>query len=353
MCQALAQNGHDVQLVASSPIIRNTVSAHGYYGIRDIFKVILLKGKSDKIAGLLLFLTNFLFFIKKTSPPDVFYGRDIFTLYIASLISKGTPFYFEAHKPPTTVVHMFLTRKLAMHKNLLKLVVITHALKEEFLKIFPDLADQKILVAPDGADLPEPGSTKKEIKTANGKIVIGYVGHLYPGRGMDLVYKLSMRLPQYDFHIIGGNKKDVERWQKACISLENIHFQGFVPHKDLDCFYDAMDIVLAPYQSKVTIAGGGGDTVRWMSPLKIFEYMAFAKPIIASDLPALKEILCDGFNAVLCPPDSLDDWVNAVELLVRDKHLREQIAANAYACLKEKYTWRERASLILKYVGLS
>ena len=61
------------------------------------------------------------------------------------------------------------------------------------------------------------------------------------------------------------------------------------------------DILIAPYAAQVSHAGGG-DIGRWMSPLKLFEYMAAERPVVTADLPVLREVVRDGETALLCPP---------------------------------------------------
>jgi len=280
--------------------------------------------------------------------PQIVYGRDLFTLTIASLVYK-IPFFYEAHKPPSNFVYYLLSRLLINNKLLVKLVVITNSLKEEYLARFPRLPGEKVLVAPDGADIPEQAVCLNPDQDKSGKMVIGYVGHLYPGRGIDLIFTLARELPQFIFRIVGGNEQDIAYWQNICRGVDNIEFTGFIPPKELPRVYAGIDLVLAPYQDRVSIPGGG-DTVRWMSPLKIFEYMAFAKPIIASDLPALREVLTDGVNTLLCRPESTADWARAIRLLEQDKSFHRQIAANAFEDLTSNYTWDKRAALILGQV---
>lgn len=349
MCQALAQLGHELHLVASQFAPVSLDSIFDYYGVSRRFKVTLLKGRTDKVHGLFLYLLRFYLFLKKRKKaglPDLIFSRDLFTLTVATLFSD-VPFYFEAHKPPTSFIHFWLTRRLMRNRNLKKLIVITGALQEEYRGLFPELPAEKILVAPDGADMPEEAPDGGEDSNLKGsRLTIGYVGSLYPGRGLEVILGLAKRLPQYEFLIVGGSAKDVERWRNSCISQENICFTGYVPPRELARHYRKIDIVLAPYQEKVAISGGG-DTARWMSPLKIFEYMAYGKPIIASDLPALKEILTHDHNALLCPPACLDEWTKAVQLLAEDQNLRHRLAATAFSCLQEKYTWEKRAAAII------
>ena len=118
----------------------------------------------------------------------------------------------------------------------------------------------------------------------------GYVGHLYRGRGVELIAKLAERCSWAEFHVIGGMQKDIDEWRGRCAGIANIVFHGFCPPAQVQSHMARLDVMLAPYQRRVATFGGGRDTSQWMSPMKIFEYMAAGKPMIASDLPVLREI---------------------------------------------------------------
>ena len=79
--------------------------------------------------------------------------------------------------------------------------------------------------------------------------------------------------------------------------------------------------------------------------MKIFEYMAAAKPIIASDLPVLREVLNDS-NAILVDPEDIDAWRDALAAL-RDPKRREQLGRKAHDDFLRSYTWQARASRVL------
>jgi len=84
-----------------------------------------------------------------------------------------------------------------------------------------------------------------------------------------------------------------------------------------------------------------------MSPLKIFEYMAAGKPIVCSDLPALREILTHGETAFLLDPNDLDGWANTLQMLRNNENLGMSIGSAARKELEEKYEWRVRAKRVL------
>jgi glycosyltransferase involved in cell wall biosynthesis len=105
--------------------------------------------------------------------------------------------------------------------------------------------------------------------------------------------------------------------------------------------------MLAPYQEKVAIFGGKGDTSRWMSPLKIFEYMAYGKAFIASDLNVLKEVLKHRYNSMLCPADDYEAWKSALIELQNNKDFAVLLGKNAREDVSSKYTWKLRAKAAL------
>ena len=118
---------------------------------------------------------------------------------------------------------------------------------------------------------------------------------------------------------------------------------GYVANSELPTFYAACDVLLMPYQREVA-GSGGGNTANYMSPMKMFEYMATGRMIIASDLPVLREIL-DDTNAVLCDPDDIPAWRNALQRAKIDAEWSLSLAGNASAKV-ENFTWKRRVQNI-------
>ena len=226
--------------------------------------------------------------------------------------------------------------------------------------MFPSLEESEVVVAPDGADIPGTENDKSgEVPNWQGRaglLQVGYVGALYPGKGMELISDLSLLLEDVDFHIIGGDESDLKYWKEK-MQQKNVYFHGFVPHGKLYSYYRKFDIVLAPYQKKVLIAPRdisakwNTDIARWISPQKIFEYMAYGKPIIASSLPVIKEVLKDEENALLCDPEDVKSWQSAILKLKENKPLRRKLGARAFSDLKSKYTWKKRAQKVLQGIN--
>lgn len=119
-----------------------------------------------------------------------------------------------------------------------------------------------------------------------------------------------------------------------------------MPTSEIYKYRNACDVLLAPYQQKVSIHGGTGDTSAFMSPLKIFEYMASGKLMLVSDMPVLREVL-DNSICMLLPPEDVSAWCQALEQ-AKDSDLRKRYADEALNTFLAHHTWEARAKAVLK-----
>ena len=343
MCQAFAVNGHDVTLYAIQD--EGVTDIFGYYGVKRDFVVEQFRYPRGRQLGNYLYSWQIRRAVGRTSLPDLFYGRHLMSLWLLSGIAR--PMCYEVHNVPSSRFKAWQEGSLFQKKNFKQLVCISEALREEYLRRFPSLLINKVVVAHDGADVPDQHGCEAglELKRGRSGLRVGYVGHLYAGKGMEVIRRLAERLPLEIFHIVGGTEEDIACWRGK--SPHNVIFHGFVPPAMLAPYFCSFDIVLAPLMRKVSVSGGGGDIARFTSPLKLFEYMAFGKTIICSDLPVLREFLSDRKNAWLCSPDRIEDWVSALETLAVNPGLRERLATTAREDFLGKYTWRARAKSVL------
>lgn len=278
--------------------------------------------------------------------PDLIYARDLGALWL--LRSSGVPLMLELHDLPDRRVAGFLTGRLLRHRNMVGVVVISQRLKDDLIDAHPELDPEGILVAHDAADDPGSAAVDWPRGEAGREVIVGYVGHLYPGKGMEVVQALATRLPDCDYRIVGGMERDILYWRQR-LGEGLVSFQGYLPHGMLAERYGEFDICLLPIQSKVTLQRGKGDIGRWTSPLKLFEYMAHGRAIVASEVPVLKEVLTHERNALLVPPDSVDGWVSAVKRLKEDPDLRQSLGRQARADFLQHHTWHERAGRVLEF----
>jgi glycosyltransferase involved in cell wall biosynthesis len=255
------------------------------------------------------------------------------------------------HAPaPKTGPKRLLFGRLAKSKRLRRIVVNSEALRDDFAESFPH-TEPLLLLARNGADPIEPDPGPLAI-ARDGRFSVGYIGHLYPGRGMEILEEFAKLCPWAAFHVVGGWPDDVAFWKARIGDAPNVTFHGHVAPSRVPSFLRAMDVLIAPYQPVVGLEGGAGDNSRWVCPLKLFDYMAAGKPIICSDHPVLREILTHEQDALLCRPANVAQWVDSLRRLKDDRGLADELAAHALAKFKQHYSWDARARRVLEGLDL-
>lgn len=286
---------------------------------------------------------------------DLLYTRLPQAAALASMTGLAT--VFEIHDFPLGWAGPFLFRRFLSGSGARRLVVITRALASDLhAQLGAPLHPPFTLLAPDGVDLaryqdlPSPQAARQVLNERHGwrlGFTAGYSGHFYPGRGADLLLELAARLPGVSFLLVGGEPQDVARLQSQVESgsLHNVYLSGFVQNAELPLYQAACDLLLMPYQEQIA-ASSGGDIARYLSPMKMFEYLACGRVVLSSDLPVLREVL-NPANAVLLPPDDAQAWVEAVQGLQADP-ARCAILAGQARLDAGNYTWENRARRLLE-----
>jgi glycosyltransferase involved in cell wall biosynthesis len=350
MCQAFSRNGHEVTLLApdaKGEYECEVEDIYDYYGINKSFTVMRLPFVHPKENSLLFLITTalycaFIFVELARVKPDLVYGRYVSGCYLGAKMGIRT--IFESHAPIwTSRLEKVVFRKLIRSKHFERLIVVSDALKDMYVTTGL-LRSNRIQVAHDSADEVQDFEQVKDWPRGGGNLQIGYFGSLYAGRGIRLMMEIASVLKEVDFHIIGGTAEDVARVKADC-KLPNVYIHGHVAPKDVHKYMNSCDVLLAAYQSRVAVMGGGGDTSKFMSPLKIFEYMSCKKAIIASDLPVLREVLNES-NAILVTPDDIKAWITAIRMTENDT-LRKQLGEAAYNTFLRNYTWDIRATKVI------
>ncbi len=319
-----------------------------YYGIKRNFKIKKLPCLDliplDKYIGHLgswVESITFNFFVfpyilfKKT---DIIYTRDKFSLFLI-LFKKNL--VFEAHTFPKNYFMYSL-----FFKKLKKIIVITQKLKDFFIE--KGISADKILVASDGVDLEKfnikntQEECRKRLSLPLDKKTVLYTGHLYEWKGAQTLAKASQFLPKdMEIYFIGGTDKDVRRFKTQNSKLK-IKIVGYKPHSEIPFWLKAADVLVLPNSAKKEISK------YWTSPLKMFEYMASKRPIIASDLPSIREILNEN-NSFLVKPDNPERLAKGIESILKNPNLSAKISNQAFQDV-QNYTWQKRAKNILEFL---
>ena len=348
MCQALARAGHEVVLFAPDNADGRELWADdpfAYYGVASNFTIehlpwVRMRGRGYWYGWQVAQRVQ-------KSRFDIAYGRNLAACSFAS--QMGVPVIYEAHSPVEDDGRLarYLFGRLIRSPSFRHLVVITEALRRHFEQAWPALKG-RVVVAPDGADPLEGEVQAIELGRSEERMQVGYTGHLYTGKGAELVLQLARACPQFNFHIVGGTDADLRRWYQRSDLPENLRLHGYQPHGRLPGYLMAFDVTLLPNQPEVHVHGGGRNIGRWTSPLKLFEYMAAGRAIVCSDVPVLQEVAEDGVNMLVCRHDAVGDWAAALDRLAADAELRRSLGSTAREQLASRYSWDIRARYVIE-----
>lgn len=343
MCAAMAQIGHNVTLVIRASAHTEDgfeTKIYDQYGVSNAFDIRVIGSKPFLVRSWCQ--RRELRRLLRDLQPDLIYSRT--TKHASLWTDIGTPYVYETHVMPHRSSWLGATRGTLNSRNFRRLVVISNALSQDFRSKFPELDGESIIVAPDAA-----ASGQFQAIGKGAGFVVGYVGHLYPGKGMETIAAIAPKLPDVRFDVVGGTSEDVELWRKRTGGIDNISFVGHVPHRDVGRHIAGFDLAIAPFGRHVDAQRR--EIARWFSPLKIFEYMAQGRAIVAADLPVLHDVLEHGRNAWLVEPENAQAWVDAIVLLRGDCVLRSRLGHVALDDFRQRYTWVARAKRVLE--GLS
>ncbi len=350
MSEAMADQGFEVTLVTPTkkhnPIKEDMFA---YYDLKKNFKV-------DKIYtpdffAFRIFPSSFRFFLqsawfafvmlfRKIDHEAIYYLRNPELVPILKL-RGATRVIFEAHMLP---------KKKRLYRTCVKLADLIPCNSRGTMKALEALGISRLMLAPNGVDLeafrnaPEKNVARESLGLPIDKKIVLYSGHLYAWKGVQTLLdaaKLNMDLDKI-FYLIGGKKNEIEKFVKD-MKLEgvpSIVFREHVPHAEVYSYLVAADVLVLPNSS------ASEESISFTSPIKMFEYMASGVPIIASDLPSIKEILSDD-TAVFFQPDNAGDLLDKVNWVLNNKREGECLAQAAKE-MSKKYSWRNRAVRILE-----
>lgn len=358
MCQAFHDERYDVELVVpdrNQPPDAPAATPESYFDVPFDFQYTRLAcldfiAVSDEYPQIFSRLAFYLqavtfavvalaFVLRQTDDESVVYSRGLlFTILAAPVL--GDRLVLEIHHMPS---RGWVRRLIGSAMNHLGgVVVITEGLKRDWETV----TDAEILVAPDGVRLDRfevPASVdtlRSEFSLPDDADIVCYTGSLKQWKGVDTLIEAAATLPEETVVCIVGGTDDQRARLRASVSTapENVRFEGHVDPSLVPRYLTASDVLVLPNSGRSEVS------TRHTSPLKLFEYMASERPIVASDLPSVREVL-DEETAFLVEPDSptaLSDGITAA-LADSDDAARRASAARAAV---EQYTWQSRANRI-------
>lgn len=208
---------------------------------------------------------------------------------------------------------------------------------------------ERIMVMPNGVDLSHFAATDlsaaKRALGYEGRIVLGFVGFVRDWHGVDHVVRLiaSDRLPAQTMLLMVGDgpaRADLERLASELGVSDRVRFTGVVEREALAPYIAAFDVALQPA------------VTAYASPLKVIEYLAMGKAIVAPDQENIREILEDGDNARLFPADDPAALADALAQLANDEALRARLGRRAVESIGERgLTWIGNGERIVAHMA--
>lgn len=223
----------------------------------------------------------------------------------------------------------------------LHLVMITHGLAKYYMENYSINAD-KITVLPDGYTDNAFVQIEKSKILKSPKMNIGYCGGFIQGKGLGIIREISSKDSQNHYNVFGGTKEDAERVLNEKFA-ENVSFGGYVPNAKIPKVLNEQDVLLLPNQNQQVCKNE--DIGKVTSPLKMFEYMASERVIVASDIPVLREVLNEE-NSYLVKADKVDEWLKVIDYISTHRQEAQRKAQIASEDVKQ-YSWKKRAETML------
>jgi glycosyltransferase involved in cell wall biosynthesis len=292
-------------------------------------------------VNLLVFSCAVYVWLHKIAHPDDFVlCNEPLPLLFASLAVRRT--LFEIHIVPVRNqwLYRILFRRIALALPInawnAKLAE-RHGLSRERIVIARSAVDTEVFRVMDKTD------ARSKLGLPLDARVAVYTGHLFAWKGVDMLAETARLVPEIRVVFVGGTERDVTRFREMYGSLPNVVVVGFVPHDQVPLWQAAADVLVIPNSGKTKISR------HYTSPMKLFEYMASSRPILASDLPSVREILTEE-TGYFATPDDADSFARTLDRIFSnpEEALRKARAARSLA---ENNTWEQRAERILKAVA--
>lgn len=359
VAQALIQLGHNIKMFAPKETDAvNHESLLTHYGLHLTPDLNLLPSISR------LKRLDFIVHAQRAAKK---FGADLVYTWLPQSAALGAwmgyPVVLEMHADNSGKLGVWWMQQFWNQKTPKVMAVTTSALRKALERSTKfQFKDEAVLLAPNGvelekyAGLPSPTEARHQLNLKEG-LTVGFTGHIYPGRGADLLFELAKQMPNVNFLWVGGTPELVDFWRSKLTEagVTNVTMTGFVKHESIPLYQAAADVLLMPYSRSIE-ASSGQDIAEVINPMKMFEYMAAGRGIVSADLPSIREVLNEG-NAVFCRAGILGDWESVIgewkveiEKLLVDEPRRLALGAQARLDV-DQLTWVKREERVMELLN--
>ena len=356
MCEAFAKSGSEITLIHPSYGVNkpSTKILSEYYGLSEDISVKTIWSlpnkqriwkfpRSGEINLIIQLLCSTIF--RHISNNDIIYSRFLFpTLAISQFLSRipknqRPSLFYEQHQLSEKKV--LLTS--SFYDKIDGVICIADIIKNDLINQY-NIPEEQVYVAHDGVQIDKyDGITKQSARerldlSESDKYVM-YTGHLYPDKQVETLVEASEEIAASTI-IVGGYDEDISRIRNSTKNADHVEFTGFVEPSEIPYYQAAADVLVATVHPDA----------QYYSPLKLFEYMAAGRPIVAAKFPAFEEVLEHEKNCLLVPPTDTVQMADSINRILSDHSLRQRLAKNAKQT-SYQYSWENRARHILNFIS--
>tara|TARA_B100000963_G_scaffold362021_1_gene402153 strand:+ start:7331 stop:8425 length:1095 start_codon:yes stop_codon:yes gene_type:complete len=332
MCEAFSKLKYDINLFVINK--KNINQINKIYNIDYKFKIFSIFNNFILLNFMLRIIFSIKILSKKFEDDALFLSRSIVFSLLACVFKKKI--ILELHHEITgfSKIIYVLFKKLYLIDDL-KFIFLNKNLNQIY-----KIRKENYLILDDAVSLKDFNYKKKLIH----KKTCIYIGSFFEGKGIEQILRLAKKNRKIFFHIYGEKK-----YYKSKKREENVKVFDYVNYSKIPQILSKYQVALMPYQNKVK--GRGSILIqKYMSPLKMFDYLAAKMIIVASNLKVYRHILKNNFNCLLVKTNDDKKWSNAIESALQIKTINRHLKINAYETAK-KYTWDKRCQNILYFMN--
>ncbi len=353
MCEAMIEQGADLEIVV--PARGHCLNVSEFYKLRT--PVVLRRlwvvptygwGSPGFYLGTISFMISYLFYFwwkRLRGEKFIIYTSDIDQFSFSFMPFIGAKYFSEIHEAKKwrlTFVWFF--------KFISGAIVINEFIRNELVKTY-GLEPQKIIIQPNGIDLAmfnisvSLGEARSKLKLPQGRKIALYVGQIYDWKGLGVLVEAAKNLPEgCDIYVVGGTAEGLAKTLNRGDIPGNLVCMGFRPYDEVPVWLAAADILI--------LLGTRDNDYSFYStsPMKLFEYMAGKRPIVAADTPAIRHIVGGG-EVWFYEPDNAGTLAQKIGYILNHPDETKDKIERAFNLVK-KYEWRARAKAILDLIRI-
>ncbi len=338
-CDALSKY-YDIRFLAPNNSLKTEIIQEKYNLRNQIYFESLINKNIENFKTRLFFSIKIIYIIFREKNYDVILSRSIIASLVMTLFNIRNT--LELHHIPQSFSKIFFRFIMFLpQKKKLSLILINNNLAKDLR-----LKKLKYIVLDDAADILSFRSYKSQNTKKNTCI---YMGSFFKGKGIEIINELSKLLPDIEFHLY-GDKKTLGIRAKYQFN-KNIKFYEYVDYSKISSILKNYEVALMPFQNRVEARSKNLEISKYISPLKMFDYLAAGKIIIATKLKAYEHILKNNENSFLVSSKDLNSWKELIKSILKDPKKFKRIKLNAQNTAK-KFSWNNRAQKFYDFIKI-